>query len=186
MNEFVNKLLLAEDKFMPEMHVKQPGFTYSACGPFTKNKERIEKFMQTGNTDFIYKNELDKACFQHDMAYGKTKDFAKWTQSNKVLRDKAFRIASDPKCEDYQTGLALIVDKLFNKRSGGSGIVNEPNYELANELHKPIIRKFPFVTEMKFFISIVLVLNMFLKKLKNLLGIKTWKQTFFEYKQTIQ
>ena len=59
------------------MHLKQPGFTYSACGWFTKNKERIEKFMQTGNTDFIYNNELDKACFQHDMAYGKTKDLVK-------------------------------------------------------------------------------------------------------------
>ena len=65
MNEIVNKFLLVGDKFMPEMHLKQPGFTYSACGPFTKNKERIEKFMQTGNTDFIYKNELDRACFQH-------------------------------------------------------------------------------------------------------------------------
>ena len=66
---------------MPEMHLKQPGFTYSACGPFTKNKERIEKFMQTGNTVFIYRNELDKACcFDHDMAYGKTKDLAKRTQ----------------------------------------------------------------------------------------------------------
>ena len=63
MNEIVNKFLLVGDKFMPEMHLKQPGFTYSACGPFTKNKQRIEKFMQTGNTDFIYKNELDKACF---------------------------------------------------------------------------------------------------------------------------
>ena len=71
MNEIVNKFLLAGDTFMPEMHLKQPGFTYIACGPFTKNKERIEKFMQTGNTDFIYENELDKACFQHDMAYGK-------------------------------------------------------------------------------------------------------------------
>ena len=69
MNEIVNKFLLAGDKFMPEMHLKQPGFTYSACGPFTKNKERIEKFMQTGN-------ELDKASFQHDMAYGKAKDLA--------------------------------------------------------------------------------------------------------------
>ena len=63
MNEIVNKFLLAGDKFMPEMHLKQPGFTYSTCGPLTKNKERIEKFMQTGNTDFIYKKELDKACF---------------------------------------------------------------------------------------------------------------------------
>ena len=96
MNETVNKFLLAGDKFMSEMHLKQPGFTYSACGPFTKNKERIEKFMQTGNTDFIYRNELDKACFQHDMAYGKSKDLAKGTQSDKVLRDKAFKIASDP------------------------------------------------------------------------------------------
>ena len=74
MNGIINKFLLAGDKCIPEMHLRQPGFTYSACGPFTKNKERIEKFMQTGNTDFIYKNELDKACFQHDMAYGKTKD----------------------------------------------------------------------------------------------------------------
>ena len=67
MNEIVNKFLLVGDKFMPEMHLKQPGFTYRACGPFTKDKERIEKSMQTGNTNFIYWNELDKACFQHDM-----------------------------------------------------------------------------------------------------------------------
>ena len=74
MDEIVNKVLQVGDKFMSEMHLKQPGFTYSACGPFTKNKERIEKFMQTGNTDFIYRNELDKACFQQYMAYGKLKD----------------------------------------------------------------------------------------------------------------
>ena len=83
------------------MHLKQPSFTYRACGPFTKNEERIEKFMQTGNTDFIYKNELDKACFQHDMAYGKTKVLAKRTQSNKALKDKAFKIVSDPKYDGY-------------------------------------------------------------------------------------
>ena len=65
---------------MPEMHLKQADFAYSACGPFTKNKERIENFMQTGNTNFIYKNKLDKACFQHDMAYGKSKDLTKRTQ----------------------------------------------------------------------------------------------------------
>ena len=73
MNEIVNKFLLVGDKSMPEMNLKQRGFTYGACGPFQKNKERIEKFMQTGNTDFIYRNELDKACFQHDMAYEKTR-----------------------------------------------------------------------------------------------------------------
>ena len=67
MNEIVNTLLLVGNKFMPRLHLKQPGFTYSACGPFTKNKERTEKFMQTGITDFIYRNGLDKACFQHDM-----------------------------------------------------------------------------------------------------------------------
>ena len=88
---------MAGDKFMPEMHLKQPGFKYSACGPFTKSKERIEKFTQTGNTDSIYRNDLDKACFQHDMAYGKSKDLAKTTQSDKVLRDKPFKIASIPK-----------------------------------------------------------------------------------------
>ena len=79
------------------MHLKQLGFTYSTCGPFTKNKERIEKFLQTGNTNFIYKNEPDKACFQNDMAYGKTKDLVNRTQSDKVLKDKAFKIASDQK-----------------------------------------------------------------------------------------
>ena len=106
MTEIVNKFLLAGGKFMHEMHLKQPGFTYSACGLFTRNKERTEKFMQTGNADFIYKNELDKACFQHDIAYGKSKDLVKRTQSDKVLRDKAFKIASDSKYDGYQRGLA--------------------------------------------------------------------------------
>ena len=124
------------------MHLQQPGFSYSACGPFRKNKERIEKFMQTGNTDVIYKNELDKVCFQHDMAYGKSKDLPKRTQSDKVLRDKAFKIASDPKYDGYQRGLASMLYKFLDKKSSGSGIANEPNYQLANEFHKPIIKKF--------------------------------------------
>ena len=141
MNEIVNKFLLVGDKFMPEMHSKQPGFTYSASGPFTKSKESIEKFMQTGNTNFIYKNELDKACFQHDMAYGKSKDLAKRTQSDKVLRDKAFKIASDPKYNGYQRGLASMVYNFFDKKSTGSSTAYEPNHQLANELHKPIIQK---------------------------------------------
>ena len=127
---------------MPEMHFKQLSFTYSACGPFTKNKKTIEKFIQTENTDFIYKKELDKACFQHDMAYGKTKDLVKRTQSEKVLKDKGFKIASDPKYDGYQRGLASMVYKFFDEKSSGSGITNEPNYQLANDLHKPINRKF--------------------------------------------
>ena len=144
MNEIVNKLLLVGNKFMPEMHLKQRGFTYSACGSFIKNKEIIEKFMQTGNTDFIYKNELDKGCFQHDMAYGKSKDFIKRTQSDKVLKDKAFKFANNPNYDGYQRGLTAMVYKFFDKRSKGSGIINEPNYQLANELHKPIIKPHKF------------------------------------------
>ena len=115
MNEIVNNFLLVEDKFMAEMQLKPPVFTYSACGLFTKNKERIEKFLQTGNTDFIYRNELDKACFQHDMAYGKTNDLVKRTQSDKVLKDKAFKIASNPNYNGYQRGLASMIFKFFDK-----------------------------------------------------------------------
>ena len=125
---------------MPEIHLRQPGFTYSACGQFIKNKERIEKFMQSGNTDFIAKNELDKACFQHGMAYGKSKDLVRRTQSDKVLRDKAFKIASNSKYDGYQRGLASMVYNFFDKKSKGSGITtNEFNYQLANELQKPVI-----------------------------------------------
>ena len=96
--------------------------------------------MRTGNTDLIYKNELDKACFQHDMAHGKSKDLVKRTQSDKVLRDKAFRIASDLKYDGYQRGLTSMVYNFFDKKYSGSGIINESNYQLANELHKPIIK----------------------------------------------
>ena len=97
--------------------------------------------MQTGrNTGFVYRNELGKSCFQHDMVYGKSKDLAKRTHSDKVLRDKAFKIASDPKYDGYQRGLASMVYKLFDKKSSGSGLDAEPNYQLANELHRPIIR----------------------------------------------
>ena len=125
MNEIVNKFLLAGDKFMPEMHLRQPRFTYSACGPITKNKQRIQKSMQTGDTNYIYKNELDKACFQHDMAYGKYKDLERRTQSNKVLKDKAFEIANNPKYDGYRRGLASMVYKFFDKKSKGSGITDE-------------------------------------------------------------
>ena len=98
--------------------------------------------MKTGNTDFIYKNELDKACFQHDMAYGKAKYLVRRTQSDKVLRDKTFKIASDPKFDGYQRGLASMVYKFFGKKSSGGNIINEANYQLADELHKLIIKIF--------------------------------------------
>ena len=142
MNEILNKFLLVGDKFMPEMHLKQPGFTYSACGPFTKNKERIEKFMQTGNTDFLNRNELDETCFQHDMAYGKSKDLAKRTKSGQCVRYKALKIPSDLKYDAYQRGLASMVYKFLDKKSSGSGVDAEPNYQFASELHKQVTKKF--------------------------------------------
>ena len=97
--------------------------------------------MQRGNTDFIYGNELDKACFQHDRAYGKSKDLARRTESDKVLRDNAFEIASDPKYDGYQRRLASMIYDIFDKKSSGSGTATEPNYQLANELHRQIIKK---------------------------------------------
>ena len=127
MNEIVNKFFLARNKFMPEMHLKQPGFTYSARGQFTRNNERIQKFMETGNTNYIYKNDLDKACFQHDTVYGKYKDLTKETESDKVLKNKALKIASNPKDDGYQRGLVSIVYKFFDKKSKCSGIKSRSN-----------------------------------------------------------
>ena len=124
MNEIVNKFLLAGDKFMSEMHLKQPRFIYSACGPFAKNKERkerIQKFKETGDTSYILKNELDKVCFQHDMAYGDFKDIARRTASDRILRDAAFNIAKTPKYDGYQRGLSSMFYKFFYKKSKGGG-----------------------------------------------------------------
>ena len=143
MNKIVNRFLFAGNKFISEMHLKQPKFTYSACGPFTKNKEIIRKFKETGDSRYIYRKELDKDCFQHDMAYVDFKDLTKRTAADKVLRDKAFNITKDPKYDGYQKGLASMVYKFFDKKTAGSGIKSMPqNEQLAEELHKPIIRKF--------------------------------------------
>ena len=109
------------DKFMPEMHLRQPGFTYSACRSFTKTKERIKKFKQTGDSRYIYRNQLDKVCFQHDMAYGDFKDFKKRTAVDNVLRDKTFNIAKNSKYDGYQIRLACMVYKFFDKKTKGSG-----------------------------------------------------------------
>ena len=147
MNDIIKKFLLVGEKFMPEMNLTQPGFTYSACGPFTKNKERIQKFKKTGDSRYIYRNELDKACFQHDIAYGDFKDLKRRTTADNVLRDKAFNIAKKPKYDEYQRGFASMVYKFFDKKTKGSGVTlaNKSipqNKQLAEELHKPIIRKF--------------------------------------------
>ena len=109
---------------MPEMHLKQPAFTCSACGTFAKNKERIQKFKERGDINYIYKNELDKACFQYDMAYGNFKFLARRKASDKVLRDNAFNIAKNPKSDGYQRGLASMVYNFFDKKSAGSGVAD--------------------------------------------------------------
>ena len=141
MNTVINKLLLAGDKFMPEIHLRQPQF--SACGPFTKHEQKIQKFKETGDTNYIYMNELDKACFAHDAAYSDSKDLTKRTVADKILKNKAFDIAKDPKYDRYQRGLAFMVYKFFDSKVSGSGAKLIPqNEQLANELHKPIIRKF--------------------------------------------
>ena len=112
MNGIINNFLLAGDTFMPVMHLRQPGFTYSSYGPFTKNKQKIQKFMETGDKKYIYRNELDKACFQHDMAYGDFKDLKK-KNTIFVLKDKVFKIASNSKYDRYQRRLASMVYKFF-------------------------------------------------------------------------
>ena len=109
-----------------------------------KKKERIQKFKETGDTSYIYKNEVDKACFQHDMTYGDFKDLSRRTASDKVLRHKAFNIAKNSEYVGYQKGHASMVYKFFYKKSKGSGVNVEMkhNEQLAKELQKPIIRKF--------------------------------------------
>ena len=109
------KFLLAGDKFMTEMHLRQPRFVYSACGPFTRHKERIKEIKRTGDTRYIYRNELDKACFQHDSAYADHKDLINRTEADKVLKDKAYDIASNPNYDGYQRGLASMVYKFLIK-----------------------------------------------------------------------
>ena len=134
---------------MPEMHLRQPLFVYSTCGPFTRHKERIKEFKCTGDTRHIYRNELDKACFQHDSAYADDKDLINRTEADKVLRDKAYDIASNPDYDGYQRGLASMAYKFFDKKSTaepsslermGSGIASSSI--LADALHKPVIKKF--------------------------------------------
>ena len=151
MNKVINKYLLAGDKFMPEMHLRQLLFVYSACGPITRHKERIKEFKRTGDTRYIYRNELDKACFQHDSAYADHKDLINRTEADKVLRDRAYDIASNPEYNGYHRGLASMVYKLFDKKSTaepsalgrtGSGFKKPSTSILADELHKPIIGKF--------------------------------------------
>ena len=151
---------------MPEMHLRQPQFVYSACGPFTRHKERIKELKRTCDTRYFYRNELDKACFQHDSAYANHTDLINRTEAGKVLKDKGYNIASNPEYDGYERGLVSMVYKFFDKKSTagstakpsflersslelmGSGFKKLKNATkssssiLADELHKPIINKF--------------------------------------------
>ena len=151
---------------MLQMHLRQPGLTYNDCGPFTKKKERIQKLKETGDSRYIYQNELDNTCFQHDMAYRDFTDLTRRTTSDKILRDKAFNIAKNSKYDGCQRGLASMVYKFFDKKASGGTVKNEniSNKELAEELHKPIIRKFnkrkiksPFINNI--WVLILLICN---------------------------
>ena len=147
MNNVINKFLLAGDKFMPEMHLRQLQFVCSAGGPFSRHKERIKEFKPTGDTR-LYRNELDKACFKHDAAYAKYKDLENRLKSDQKLKNSAYDIASNAKYDGYQRGLASMVYKFFDskvapldkKAMSGKGIKN--NKTLAEELHKPVIKIF--------------------------------------------
>ena len=129
---------------MPEMHLKQTGFTYSACGPFTKYCKRIQKFKEAGNLKYIYRNEVGKACFAHDAAYSDSKDLAKEATWDKILTDRAYEIARNHKYHGYQRALASMIYKIFDEKTGSEVSVNE---ELAEELHKPVIKKIKRRTE---------------------------------------
>ena len=152
MIEIFSKFLLADDKLMPEMHLRPRAFTYSACGKFIKNKERIQKIKEIRDSRYIYQNRLDKAFFQHDMAYDDFEDLTRKTAFDKMLRHKAFNIGINLKYDGYQRCLALIVCKCFDEKTSGSGIKNDnisnqcsldlPVQQIAEELHKSIIRNF--------------------------------------------
>ena len=127
------------DKIMPELHLKQPRFTYGACGSFTKNCERIQKFRESGNLNHLYRNETDKACFSHNAAYSDINDLAKRTISDKILKDITYEIARNCKYDGYQRALTSMVYTFFDKKTGSGVSVSE---QLVEELRIPVIKKF--------------------------------------------
>ena len=143
MNEIINKFVLAGENCMSQMHLKQPGFTYSTYGPFTKNKEKNKKLKEIG--DISTKINLIRHAFSMTgmMTYRDFKDLARRTASDKVLRDKAFNNAKNSKYDGHQRGLASMVYKFLDKKSSGSGVNTKvkPSEQLVEQLHKPMGRK---------------------------------------------
>ena len=101
MNKIINIFLLTGHKFMSELYLKQPAFTHSACGSFTKHRERIQKFREAGNLKHLCRNELGKACFAHDALYSYSNDLAKRTILDRVLKDRAYEIVRNHKYHKY-------------------------------------------------------------------------------------
>ena len=120
------------DKFLPELHLKKSGFTYSACEPFTKHRGRIQKFRETGNLKHLYRNTIYKACFAHDAVYSDSKDLDKRTISDKILKDRVYEIPRNRKDDGCQRALASMVYQFFDKKTESGVIVNE---KLDEELH---------------------------------------------------
>ena len=112
-------------------------YTYSACGPFTKHRKRIQNFRETGNLKHFYRNELDKTCFAHDAAYSESNDLAKRTISAKILKDRAYEIARNCGYNGYQRALASMIYNFSDKKTG-SGERASVNDQLAEELHKSV------------------------------------------------
>ena len=139
MNKIIDKFLLTGDKFISKLHLRQPGFTYSACGPFTEHRQRIKKIRETGNLKRLCRSESHKACYLHNAAYSDSKDMAKGTISDKIRKDRHFQIDINRNYDGYQRALASMVYKFFDKKTGLRVSVNE---HLAEELHKPVIKKF--------------------------------------------
>ena len=137
MIKILKNFLLTGDKSMPELHSKQTGFTYSTYGPLTKHCEGIQKLSKTSNLKHLYRNELDEACFAHDATYSDSKDVAKRTISHNILKYRAYEIDRNRKYDGYQRALASIVYRFFYKKTGSAVSVNQ---QLAEELHKPIIK----------------------------------------------
>ena len=135
----INKFLLTGEKCIPELHLKQPEFNYSADGPFTKHCQRIKKFRETGKLKHLYRNELNKTCFAHDAAYSDGKDLPKRTISDKILKDRVYVIARNRIYDGYQRALAIMFYKFFDKRTGLGVSVNE---KVTKESHEPVIKKF--------------------------------------------
>ena len=155
MNNIINTFLLVGETFMPEMHLRQPQFVYSACGTFARHKERIKEFKRTGDTRLLYRNELDKACFKHDAGYAKYKDVENRFISDQKLRNSAYDIASNLKYGGYQRELVSMVYKFFDskvapldkKTMSGKGNAKHSSLErtgnnksLAEELHNLLLK----------------------------------------------